>query len=215
MFSLQSSHAERSSHQIRLHKEYTKNTCTRYWTRKTQNYSLGTVPDLQSHCGRRHIDAYDLEHPDLHFHGQADTVYVLWRRHDGIDFGSLVEDVGAKPRHIPEYPRGCAVMATSMASNPATRAFAMLACAPFCVLAPCTSNHALFPIDEAWRCSPGRLLAKLIAITAQPLGDEVIRENPARRRSEAGAQKSSAAVLVAHLSERRSTAVVRGGSEVL
>ena len=102
MFSLQSSHAERSSHQIRLHKEYTKNTCTRYWTRKTQNYSLGTVPDLQSHCGRRHIDAYDLEHPDLHFHGQADTVYVLWRRHDGIDFGSLVEDVGAKPRHIPE-----------------------------------------------------------------------------------------------------------------
>jgi len=63
---------------------------------------LHAPPDLQSHCGRRHIDAYDLEHPDLHFHGQADTVYVLWRRHDGIDFGSLVEDVGAKPRHIPE-----------------------------------------------------------------------------------------------------------------
>ena len=63
---------------------------------------LHAPPDLQSHCGRRHIDAYDLEHPDLHFHGQADPVYVLWRRHDGIDFGSLVEDVGAKPRHIPE-----------------------------------------------------------------------------------------------------------------
>ena len=118
---------------------------------------LHAPPDLQSHCGRRHIDAYDLEHPDLHFHGQADTVYVLWRRHDGIDFGSLVEDVGAKPRHIPEYPRGCAVMATSMASNPATRAFAIIAMAATgklarttrfsASLAPCLdeiiSNHSL------------------------------------------------------------------------